>query len=75
MSNADRCVCCGEIIPEGTMACPNCLVVSKKETKLKPCPCIKCFFTYFGRFSICFPSGLCSDKYEWLLRKKGGKEE
>jgi predicted nucleic acid-binding Zn ribbon protein len=33
MSNADRCVCCGEIIPEGTMACPNCLVVSKKQDK------------------------------------------
>ena len=27
----DRCVCCGEIIPEGWMACPNCLVVSKKK--------------------------------------------
>ncbi len=24
--NVDRCVCCGEIIPEGTMVCPNCLV-------------------------------------------------
>ena len=22
----DRCVCCGAIVPEGTMACPNCLV-------------------------------------------------
>jgi hypothetical protein len=27
----DRCVCCGEIIPEGTMACTNCLVASKKK--------------------------------------------
>ena len=27
----DRCICCGEIIPEGRMACPNCLVVSKKR--------------------------------------------
>lgn len=23
-SPADRCVCCGEIIPEGCMVCPNC---------------------------------------------------
>ena len=23
-SNADRCVCCGAIIPEGQMVCPNC---------------------------------------------------
>lgn len=22
----ERCVCCGEIIPEGRQACPNCLV-------------------------------------------------
>ena len=22
----DRCVSCGEVIPEGTMVCPNCLV-------------------------------------------------
>lgn len=23
-TNADRCVCCGAIIPEGSMVCPNC---------------------------------------------------
>lgn len=28
--NADRCVCCGEIIPEGRQVCPNCLVAVKK---------------------------------------------
>ena len=28
--NADRCVCCGEIIPEGRQVCPNCLVDVKK---------------------------------------------
>lgn len=27
--NEDRCVCCGEIIPEGRMVCPNCLVTVK----------------------------------------------
>lgn len=27
----NRCICCGEIIPEGMIACPNCLVVSKKK--------------------------------------------
>ena len=30
----NRCVCCGGIIPEGLLACPNCLVVSKKEKKM-----------------------------------------
>lgn len=24
MANADRCVCCGEIVPEGRMVCPQC---------------------------------------------------
>ena len=24
MSDADRCVCCGEIIPEGRQVCPQC---------------------------------------------------
>ena len=37
-------------------------------------PCYKCFFAYFGRFSICYPSGLCSDKYEWDLRKESSKD-
>ena len=27
----NRCICCGEIIPEGMLACPNCLVVSKRQ--------------------------------------------
>ena len=29
--NENRCVCCGEIIPEGRMVCPLCLVTVKKE--------------------------------------------
>ena len=36
MANVDRCVCCGEIIPEGTMVCPNCLVTNKKKKKENP---------------------------------------
>ena len=23
-SNCDRCVCCGEVVPEGRQVCPNC---------------------------------------------------
>lgn len=26
----DRCICCGEIIPEGRSVCPNCLVATKE---------------------------------------------
>ena len=29
MEHDNKCICCGEIIPEGMIACPNCLVVSK----------------------------------------------
>ena len=29
--NAEHCVCCGEIIPEGRMACPRCMVVVKEK--------------------------------------------
>lgn len=27
----DRCVCCGETIPEGRMVCPNCMVTVKEN--------------------------------------------
>lgn len=30
---ADRCVCCGDVIPEGRMVCPTC------EQKGSVCPC------------------------------------
>ena len=49
--------------------------MASKKSCAGLCPCIKCFFTYFGRWSICFPFGLCSDKYKWLLTRKGGKED
>ena len=32
MADADRCVCCGEIIPEGRMVCPRCEI----ELQSKP---------------------------------------
>ena len=25
MADADRCVCCGEIVPEGRQMCPSCM--------------------------------------------------
>lgn len=38
MMAEDRCICCGEVIPEGRMVCPYCLTSQKKKTepKLKP---------------------------------------
>jgi RNA polymerase subunit RPABC4/transcription elongation factor Spt4 len=29
----ERCICCGEIIPEGRMVCPNCLVSNEGKEK------------------------------------------
>ena len=29
----NRCICCGEIIPEGLIACPNCLVSKRQVTE------------------------------------------
>ena len=26
MADAERCICCGDIIPDGRIACPHCLV-------------------------------------------------
>ena len=38
MADAERCVCCGEIIPEGRMVCPNCMEPEDED----PCPCDAC---------------------------------
>lgn len=27
----NRCVCCGELIPEGVQVCPNCEEISKNK--------------------------------------------
>lgn len=33
MADADRCVCCGEIIPEGRQVCPQCEGGAEDEKK------------------------------------------
>lgn len=40
----NRCVCCGEIIPEGRMVCPNCERGTKRGTfeDRKPDECGEC---------------------------------
>lgn len=38
MAKAERCVCCGEIIPEGQQICPECKKGKRKMAELKPCP-------------------------------------
>ena len=30
MGGAERCICCGTIIPEGRSVCPNCMVATKE---------------------------------------------
>ena len=34
MADAERCVCCGEIIPEGQMVCSNCTEIDKEVDNL-----------------------------------------
>ena len=34
MADADRCACCGTIIPEGSHVCPNCKVAVKREDRM-----------------------------------------
>ena len=33
MADAERCVCCGEIIPEGQQVCQNCLLAVKQTNE------------------------------------------
>ena len=35
---SERCVCCGDIIPEGQQVCPSCKKGERKMAELKPCP-------------------------------------
>lgn len=36
MVDADRCVCCGEIVPEGRMVCPQCEYKAKENKNERP---------------------------------------
>ena len=36
MNNADRCVCCGAVVPEGRMVCPNCEAELWPKWKSRP---------------------------------------
>ena len=46
----DRCICCGEVIPEGMMVCPNCQATSPRaENRMKP-------YTFGRKFS--FPENI-----------------
>lgn len=39
--NNNRCVCCGEIIPEGRQVCPACEYKAKQGLGYKPMPAWK----------------------------------
>lgn len=43
----DRCVICGEVVPEGRQTCPNCeeRIGTVKECGFEPKPCVrKCIY-------------------------------
>ena len=35
MADADRCVCCGEIVPEGRQVCPQCEIELQSKPDLR----------------------------------------
>lgn len=64
MTDVDRCVCCGEPVPEGTWVCPSC--ARKALGKISPCK--DCNDRYVG----CHAE--CEDYQMWSkLRNEGTK--
>lgn len=67
----DRCICCGEIVPEGRMVCPNCekqKPMKKNECRWMPYPAVKP--KKEGRYlvcslSICYPRTPIIDLIWW----------
>lgn len=41
MSKIDKCVCCGEVIPEGAQVCPKCLTSLEPPAKYLPGQLVK----------------------------------
>lgn len=37
MADADRCVCCGEIVPEGRQVCPQCEIELQSKPDVGAC--------------------------------------
>lgn len=54
MADADRCVCCGEIVPEGRQACPQCERKKYVYTIPDIPPSLNKFAAVF-LFFICYP--------------------
>ena len=67
MANADRCVCCGEIVVEGRMVCPKC---ENESVKDKP-NCEKCLYRHLlaDEFGVPVDANDC-DQYGRDLCKK-----
>ena len=63
----NRCICCGEIIPEGLQVCPNCMVVTKLPHNCEYCKwrnnfnwiCKNTDSDYFTEITICDNSCEC----------------
>lgn len=59
----DRCVCCGEIIPEGRMVCPSCekkKYDNNKDSMKKICPLTQNFCKEFKCGWWCSWSECCA---------------
>ena len=77
--NAERCVCCGEIIPEGRQVCPNCVKLKEEfptemEVVLwRPFPLIKPKITH-KEYLVTLEGGgvdiLWWDGFDWVTEKE-----
>lgn len=70
----NRCVSCGEIIPEGMQVCQNCLVNKPPHYKTHKMECINEMMTVFGAEAV-FNFCRCNAwKYRYRADSKGTSE-
>ena len=65
MTDADRCVCCGEIIPEGQWVCERCKAESKRDQNILVFDIPEGygrFWTRFGKKKGLLVFGICGRK-------------
>lgn len=75
MASEERCVCCGEIIPEGQQVCENCRMIEERSDQWKRGGiCAMCRRKEYCR-KKCRASVYGTMKIrEYLLKKSGGRK-
>ena len=72
----NRCVCCGEIIPEGRQVCPNCMEINHPDGYAGgKFECIDVMLDVFGADAVKHFCILNAFKYLWRSENKNGVED